>query len=182
MKCRTTLMLMAGIALTGCGRSAPDTGAAGSTQEASPPGGVLIQAAVLAAATPVGHCSFDLIDGQRVPHDGSTFPLSSGHKFVAHGWVVDDENKPPTDFQFVLDSTANYGFAGHADELRPDVMQVLKSESAALSGFDVSVDLGQIPAGTYTVTLLFPGPHGDLKCTPTGKLAITAGKGAPASD
>jgi hypothetical protein len=182
MKGRIVLFLMLGIALTGCGRSAPETAEVSSSQNTSPPGGIPIKAAVLAAATPVGHCSFDLIDGKRVPHDDGVFPLSSGRKFLAHGWVVDDQDKPPTDFQLVLDSATNYGFAGQTDELRTDVIQVLKSEAAALSGFNVSVDLGQIPAGTYTVTLLFPGPHGDLKCTPAGKLAITADKANPASE
>jgi hypothetical protein len=156
--------------LAGCGGSAPD-GSARSGAAGRP-----VQATTLSVPPRGGHCVLDTIDARRVPHDGTAFSVAAGSHFVAHGWLVDDEAQSPDTFQLVLvdQGGRTKDFAGTTGGLRTDVARAMRSEAAALAGYDVTVSLAGMPAGTYTLLARIPGAGTGLVCDLQVKLAVAA--------
>ena len=118
---------------------------------------------ILARAQPVGSCALDTVDGRALMQD---VPVSirQGQPFVAAGWVVGADLQPPARFMFLLRDGGIYGFEGATGMPRPDVADALKAGSAGNAGFNMVVVTEGLPAGSYQVTALLKGSHGDQAC------------------
>ena len=183
MKQGLAVAVVAAMMLAGCSGSSRDASTPDSADvEPSPPGGQPVPLGELSKAPHGGHCALDTIAGQPVPHDGTAYPVAAGSPLRVHGWLVDAKARPPDVFQLVLvskDGGLVRGFVGPTGELRTDVARAMKSEAAALAGYDVTVALGAVPAGTYTVLAWIPGSGAGLVCDPRVKLVV--GEGASSS-
>ncbi|KZC39348.1 hypothetical protein RHOFW510R12_04980 [Rhodanobacter sp. FW510-R12] len=98
--------------------------------------------------------------------------MKASQKFTASGWVVGSAMGSPSQFALILQGTDAYAFDGSTDSPRPDVAKALGHDAASQSGFNLSVNLGNTPAGTYKVLALIKGQDGNEICDMQHQLII----------
>lgn len=149
----------AALVLTACGQSghqpASSTVQAPSSAEITTPvpaGSVRPVSAgdVNSAALSGQACSLDAVDGDYA----AQISLNKGKPHVFRGWLENNQQEPAGEFRIVMVGTQNFAIPAETGVPRPDVATVLKNPALENSGFNVSVDLGSLPSGDYTVRFL----------------------------
>lgn len=183
--CRSAALAATILALSACGshsddatQQAPAATSAPVTQPSAPPTTVksatanTLPATVLEAAKQGGHCSLDAIDGAGNLAKANPSTMKASQKFTASGWVVGNAMGSPSQFALILQGTDAYAFDGSTDSPRPDVAKALGHDAAGQSGFNISVNLGNTPAGTYKILALIKGQDGNEICDMQHQLII----------
>lgn len=143
--------------LSGCGKDAPpaptqEPAAAGAADVAAAAADASMSPVVLSdyrmadGAPSAGHCALDALNGQR----GPSITLPAASQATMGGWVADAGLQAPAAALMVLrgsESTLAAPLGTGAS--RPDVAAALGSEALAFAGFNVAVDLAEVPAGSY---------------------------------
>ncbi len=111
-------------------------------------------------------CSFDTIDGDRIPRDGS-LEVPVGTALAMQGWVVDEVSgqRPEAVIRFIL-LGANRAWEVDAGPgvARGDVARHLNMESLQDAGFELVVDTATLPAGDYALSVVHGGADGRKAC------------------
>lgn len=168
--------IAAGMLIAGCSPD-PQTAAdvppppsnnAGPVEAAAPvsaTAGIVTPYAMAADAPAAGRCALDSAHGQRA--EVVTLPATGTAVFG--GWAADDAKQVPVGALFVFGNGAD----SHAVSLvagahRPDVAKAFGSDALANAGFNLRVELGGIPAGSYKLAVVMDpatSAHCDLKTT-----------------
>lgn len=165
MKTRDSVLLLAASALllAACG-----DGSRNGVEGAATPAPAATSAAVEASAQPVGAtatrfempagiatggaCALDAINGQPAAATAAI----TGPVVVFGGWAVPADAGSTEQAHLVLSSGADsYAVPLARDVQRQDVAEAMGNAGAALSGFNVAVATGGLPAGTYSVQAVF---------------------------
>ena len=125
-----------------------------------------------AAASSDGHCSLDAINGAGFADGVSRSTVKAGEAFSAGGWVVSSAMQFVPQFTLVLEGAQSYGFAGTTGISRPDVAKAMNADTAGQSGFNVTANLGTIPAGTYKVVTLVKSATASEICDTQRKVVL----------
>lgn len=128
----------------------------------------LNETARTAKLTDAGLCSLDTMSGARVP-SGQTTGLSTPSAAVFTGWLGDTTTsawpqQPPAMRFDQADGGRAWEAGLGAPVPRKDVAKALHSDSMLSSGFNVPVDLSSLPAGEYTVRLVFDSANRRMSC------------------
>lgn len=171
-------------ALSACNTStdntAPPPATAASTpsaQSAAVPALQTVTASTLPTSTVEtakqgAYCALDAIDGAGNLRPTDPTIMKAGQVFTAGGWVVDSKVHSAAKFTLVLQGPETYGFDGAAGVARPDVAKALNNDAASQSGFNISANLGNTPAGTYKILALIKGQDGNEICDMQHQLTI----------
>jgi len=149
----------AALVLTACGQSgqqpANSTIQAPSSAEITTPlpaGSVQPVSAgdVNSAALSGQACSLDAVDDDYA----AQVSLDKGKPHVFRGWLENNQQKPAGRFRIVMVGAQDFAIPAETGVPRSDVATALKNPALEDSGFNVSVDLGSMPSGDYTVRFL----------------------------
>jgi hypothetical protein len=163
--------------LAGCReRQVPDGPAAITTGTKSPAAEVAVPAIAMAgdalqAAKPSpASCSFDSVDMRYFKGD---LDVDKSHPVQVRGWLSNAMHKPAGEFRLVLEGESSaWSIPAHTGVARPDVSDYFHEAALATSGFDLLVDLAPVPAGTYSIMLVFDADGGLLTCDAGKRLQL----------
>lgn len=153
--------LVAALCIAGCGaETATDTTVPAAAEPAVPaPAAGAVDAsqataadyAMVAGAPTAGHCALDATNGMP----GPTVTAPAGSRVMFAGWAATNDKQPPMDALFVLaNGTDSHAVPLVAGAHRPDVAAALGSEALAHAGYNLDVDLGNVPAGSYDLVIV----------------------------
>lgn len=172
---RIHLRLICGVmvlALAGCEKGGPDIDPVPAVADSRPAEGRFdVFALPDPASAQKTRCVIDRINGQKAPGQLVTVSRSANTRF--NGWVSDPNLRVPERFHVVLSNGAEaYAAQIKAGLPRPDVARTLGTESLAASGFDVVLELGQVPAGTYVGSIVMEVDGAIARCPTQTRLRV----------
>ena len=166
----TAAACILGISLAGCDKSGqPEAESAPAPAPVAPAGpevaapapvavakGTEIPSALFKAAMVSthggGHCPISDFDPAIVSAKGV---VKRGAKLQAFGWASDQQDKVPEVITLVLQGEKIFGFATSSAKLeRKDVVATTGIADLLNSGYIVDLDLSQIPAGSYLLSVM----------------------------
>lgn len=128
------------------------------------------------------HCSLDRINGQNIAHDGGAVPVNGAQAFTAGGWVVDGKLDAVHALQVVFQPAAGAGssvtLAAQTGIQRADVAQALHSPGAAIAGFAINGQAGELADGDYKVIAKGGSGAGAFQCDFNVTVAVSGGRAA----
>lgn len=160
------------IALAGCEKGGPDTDPAPVIADTRPADARFdVLAASGLASAPRTRCVIDRINGQRAA--GQIIAVDRRAKVRFNGWVSDPSRHVPERFHIVLSNGSRvYGAPVTAGRPRPDVARTLKADTLGTSGFDVLLDLGPVPAGTYVSSITMDVNGATARCVTQTRVVV----------
>lgn len=181
----STILAAAVLALSACNKNAdnavqptPTATSAPAAQPAAAPTAQAIAASTLPSAAldgakQGGHCALDAIDGAGNLTPANPTSVKAGQTFIAGGWLMNSAMQSPSKFTLILQGAQTYGFDGATGGLRPDVAKAWSADAAAQSGFNITANLGNTPAGTYKILALIKGQNGNEICDMQHQVTIS---------
>lgn len=160
------------IILAGCEKGGPDidpTPVVADTRPADARFDVLAVSGL--ASAPRTRCVIDRINGQSAARQ--IIAVDRGARVRFNGWVSDPSLRVPERFHIVLSNgSRTYGAPVTAGRPRPDVARTLKAETLATSGFDVVLDLGSVPTGTYVGSITMDVNGATARCVTQTRVLV----------
>jgi hypothetical protein len=89
---------------------------------------------------------------------------TKGSRNQLAGFVIDPEDKPPGDFDFVLKGERSFRIPVSTGWSRIDVAEFFKAPQLATAGFQFSTQFDAVPPGTYGVDFYITSPKGHYFC------------------
>lgn len=103
---------------------------------------------------PGGYCALDAIGGTPA----ARARITAGETVVFAGWLGDTDRRVPEEAGLALSSDATtYLFPVSATGQRPDVAEALGARTLRTSGFNSSLNMTGVPAGTYRASIIMSG-------------------------
>lgn len=174
-------MASALLALTGCSQTPNEATTSAPAPAAAPAGGSigsvqsLTKADLEAINETAGHCALDEVNNTVLSDNSPTITVKAAQDLTASGWIVSNSLQTPPKFTLVLSSAEGstaYGMDGMTGIARPDVARALNADAAGSSGFNLTGNLGSMPAGTYKVMILIKGANGNEICDTTRQITV----------
>jgi hypothetical protein len=106
-------------------------------------------------------CSVDSIDGDfgRAPYRSSETTMR------VSGWLSDETQSAPAELIVAVHNQAHqYGYPAMTGTPRADVAKYFKAPGLRNSGFEINLDVSNIPSGSYQLLLIYRSGNQYIRC------------------